>query len=157
MVDEDPVEELQVSTKRYVDQHAGGGNIVTDLSGDYIFVLTPLINKYSKFEIFSTTTLNLLYGVNGGNEQVQEISVPYTVFLNNKYKKIVQTNSPFYFIDNIYDSANNVGLAIKTYMKSNVPDTLYFSFQNMSAGGKTSGEYSVYGGGKIMECLVVSQ
>ena len=50
LVDEDPVEDLQVATKRYVDQHSGGGNMVTDLSGNYIFVLTPLINKYSKFE-----------------------------------------------------------------------------------------------------------
>lgn len=115
------------------------------------------MGRYSKFEVFAASTLNVTYTVNKGDEQVQQVSVAYTVFLNNNSKKIVQTNSPFYFIDNIYDSANNVGLAIKTYMKSNVPDTLYFSFQNMSAGGKTSGEYSVYGGGKIMECLVVSQ
>ena len=157
LVDEDPSEAMQVATKQYVDQHAGGGNMVTDLSGNYIFVLTPLMGRYSKFEVFAGSTLNVTYTVNKGDEQVQQVSVPYTVFLNNNSKKIVQTNSPFYFIDNIYDSANNVGLAIKTYMKSNVPDTLYFSFQNMSAGGKTSGEYSVYGGGKIMECLVVSQ
>lgn len=157
LVAEDPTQNMQVATKQYVDQHAGGANMVTDMSGNYIFVLTPLMGRYSKFEVFAASTLNVTYTVNKGDEQVQQISVPYTVFLNNNSKKIVQTNSPFYFIDNIYDSANNVGLAIKTYMKSNVPDTLYFSFQNMSAGGKTSGEYSVYGGGKLMECLVVSQ
>jgi hypothetical protein len=157
LVAEDPTQNMQVATKQYVDQHSGGANMVTDMSGNYIFVLTPLMGRYSKFEVFAASTLNVSYTVNKGDEQVQQVSVPYTVFLNNNSKKIVQTNSPFYFIDNIYDSANNVGLAIKTYMKSNVPDTLYFSFQNMSAGGKTSGEYSVYGGGKIMECLVVSQ
>ena len=157
LVAEDPTQNMQVATKQYVDQHSGGANMVTDMSGNYIFVLTPLMGRYSKFEVFAASTLNVTYTVNKGDEQVQQVSVPYTVFLNNNSKKIVQTNSPFYFIDNIYDSANNVGLAIKTYMKSNVPDTLYFSFQNMSAGGKTSGEYSVYGGGKIMECLVVSQ
>ena len=157
LVAEDPTQNMQVATKQYVDQHAGGANMVTDMSGNYIFVLTPLIGRYSKFEIFATSTLNITYNVNGGEEQVQQISVPYTVFLNNNSKKIAQTNSPFYFIDNFYDSSNNVEVALKTYMKSNVPDTLYFSFQNMWVGARTSGEYSVYGGGKVMECLVVSQ
>ena len=156
LVDEDPVEDLQVATKRYVDQHSGGGNMVTDLSGNYIFVLTPLINKYSKFEIFATTTLNILYDVNGGNEQIQQLAVPYTVFLNNNSKKIVQTNTPFYFIDNFYDKSENCEVALKTYMTSNVPDTLYFSFQNMG-GSHTSGQYAINAGGKLMDCLVVSR
>ena len=156
LVDEDPVEDLQVATKRYVDQHSGGGNMVTDLSGNYIFVLTPLINKYSKFEIFATTTLNILYNVNGGNEQVQQLAVPYTVFLNNNSKKIVQTNTPFYFIDNFYDNSENCEVALKTYMDSNVPNTLYYSFQNMG-GSHTSGQYAINAGGKLMDCLVVSR
>lgn len=156
LVDEDPVEDLQVATKRYVDQHSGGGNMVTDLSGNYIFVLTPLINKYSKFEIFAITSLNLLYDVNGGNEQVQQLPVPYTVFLNNNSKKIVQTNTPFYFIDNFYDNSENCEVALKTYMISDVPNTLYFSFQNMG-GSHTSGQYAINAGGKLIDCLVVSR
>ena len=156
LVDEDPVKDLQVATKRYVDQHSGGGNMVTDLSGNYIFVLTSLTNRYSKFEIFSTTTLNILYDVNGGNEQVQQIPVPYTVFLNNNSKKIVQTNTPFYFIDNFYDNSEKCEVALKTYMNSDVPNTLYFSFQNMG-GSHTSGGYAINAGGKLMDCLVVSQ
>ena len=157
LVAEDPTQNMQVATKQYVDQHAGGANMVTDMSGDYIFVLTPLIGRYSKFEIFAGSTLNVTYNVNGGEEQVQQLSVTYTVFLNHNSKKIVQTNSPFYFIDNFYDSSNNVEVALKTYMKSYIPNTLYFSFQNMGVGARTSGEYFVYGGGKLMECLVVSQ
>ena len=156
LVDEDPVEDLQVATKRYVDQHSGGGNMVTDLSGNYIFVLTPLTIEYSKFEIFATTTLNVLYDVNGGNEQVQQLSIPYTVFLNNNSKKIVQTNTPFYFIDNFYDNSEKCELALKTYMSSNVPNTLYYSFQNMG-GSHTSGQYAINAGGKLMDCLVVSR
>ena len=156
LVDEDPVEDLQVATKRYVDQHSGGGNMVTDLSGNYIFVLTSLTNRYSKFEIFSTTTINLLYDVDGGNEQVQQIPVPYTVFLNNNSKKIVQTNTPFYFIDNFYDNSEKCEVALKTYMNSDVPNTLYFSFQNMG-GSHTSGQYAINAGGKLMDCLVVSR
>ena len=156
LVDEDPSEAMQVATKQYVDQHAGGGNMVTDLSGNYIFVLTPLTNRYSKFEIFATTTLNILYNVNGGNEQVQQLSVPYTVFLNNNSKKIVQTNTPFYFIDNFYDNSENCEVALKTYMCSDVSNTLYFSFQNMG-GSHTSGQYAINAGGKLMDCLVVSR
>lgn len=155
LVDEDPNEAMQVATKQYVDQHAGGGNIVTDMSGNYIFVLTPLINKHSKFEIFATTTLNILYDVNGGKEQVQQLPVPYTVFLKNNSKKIVQTNTPFYFIDNFYDNSENCEVALKTYMDSNVPNVLYFSFQNMG-GSHTSGQYAINAGGKLMDCLVVS-
>lgn len=156
LVAEDPTQNMQVATKQYVDQHSGGGNMVSDLSGNYIFVLTPLVNKYSKFEIFATTTLNILYSVNGGEEQVQQLSVPYTVFLNNNSKKIVQTNTPFYFIDNFYDNSENCEVALKLYMSSNVPDTLYFSFQNMG-GSHTSGEYAINAGGKLMDCLVVSR
>ena len=155
LVDEDPVEELQVATKRYVDQHSGGGNMVTDLSGNYIFVLTPLADRYSKFEIFAITTLNITYNVNGGNEQVQQLPVPYTVFLNNNYKKTVQTNTPFYFIDNFYDKSENCEVALKTYIQLEVPNNLYFSFQNMG-GSHTSGQYAINAGGKLMECLVVS-
>ena len=156
LVDEDPVEDLQVATKRYVDQHSGGGNMVTDLSGNYIFVLTPLTNRYSKFEIFATTTLNILYNVNGGSEEIQQLSVPYTVFLNNNSKKIVQTNTPFYFIDNFYDNSENCEVALKTYIMSDVHNTLYFSFQNMG-GSHTSGQYAINAGGKLIDCLVVSR
>ena len=156
LVAEDPTQNMQVATKQYVDQHAGGGNMVRDLSGNYIFVLTPLTIRYSKFEIFATTTLNVLYNVNGGDEQVQQLSIPYTGFLYNNSKKIIQTNTPFYFIDNFYDNSEKCELALKTYMSSNVPNTLYYSFQNMG-GSHTSGEYVINAGGKLMDCLVVSR
>ena len=156
LVAEDPTQNMQVATKQYVDQHAGGANMVTDLSGNYIFVLTWLTNRYSKFEIFATTTLNILYDVNGGNEQVQQLAVPYTVFLKNNSKKIIQTNTPFYFIDNFYDNSEKCEVALKTYINSDVPDTLYFSFQNMG-GSHTSGGYVINAGGKLMDCLVVSR
>ena len=43
LVDEDPVEDLQVATKRYVDQHAGGGGARTTIrSGYFDFVITPI-------------------------------------------------------------------------------------------------------------------
>ena len=43
LVDEDPVEDLQVATKRYVDQHSGGGGARTTIrSGYFDFVITPI-------------------------------------------------------------------------------------------------------------------
>ena len=43
LVDEDPVEDLQVATKRYVDQHSGGGGAKTTIrSGYFDFVITPI-------------------------------------------------------------------------------------------------------------------
>ena len=77
------------------------------------------------------------------------------IFLDNNSKKIVQTNTPFYFIDNFYDNSENCEVALKTYMNSDVPNTLYLSFQNMG-GSHTSGQYAINAGGKLMECLVVS-
>ena len=156
LVDEDPSEAMQVATKQYVDQHAGGSNMVTDLSGNYIFVLTPLIGNYSKFEIFATSALKILYNVNEGDSQIQQISVPYTVFLDNNSKRIVDITSPFYFIENFYVSTKNVAVALKTNMHSSIPNTLYFTFQN-TGGSNASGEYTFYGGAKVMECLVVSK
>lgn len=156
LVDEDPVEAMQVATKQYVDKHAGGANMVTDVSGNYIFVLTPLIGNYSKFEIFVTSTLKILYNVNEGDSQIQQITVPYTVFLNNNSKRIVEIISPFYFIENFYVSTKNVAVALKTNLHSSVPNNLYFTFQN-TGGSNASGEYTVYGGAKVMECLVVTK
>lgn len=156
LVDEDPVEDLQVATKRYVDQHSGGGGSKVQSNGNYIFVLTPLTIRYSKFEIFATTSLNLLYEISGGSEQVQQLPISYTEFLNNNSKKFVATNTPFYFIDNFYGNSEKCEVALKTYIDSNKPNTLYYSFQNMG-GSHTSGQYAINAGGKLMECLVVSQ
>ena len=154
LVDEDPVEDLQVATKRYVDQHSGGGGSKVDSSGNYIFVLTPLIGIYSKFEIFVTSTTNLTFKVNGNELQTQQLQVPYTNFLNNNNVELYQNPSCFYFIDTI--KTTNSYIALTTYFTNILPNTVYFQFTNLSTTN-TNGNYSIYGGGKIMDCLVVTK
>lgn len=154
LVDEDPVEDLQVATKRYVDQHSGGGGSKVDSSGNYIFVLTPLIGIYSKFEIFVTSTTNLTFKVNGDQLQTQQLQVPYTNFLNNNNVELYQNPSCFYFIDTI--KTTNSYIALTTYFTNILPNTVYFQFTNLSTTN-TNGNYSIYGGGKIMDCLVVTK
>jgi hypothetical protein len=154
LVDEDPSEAMQVATKQYVDQHAGGGGSKVDSSGNYIFVLTPLIGIYSKFEIFVTSTTNLTFKVNGDELQRQQLQVPYTNFLNNNNVELYENPSCFYFIDTI--KTTNSYIALATYFTNILPNTVYFQFTNLSTTN-TNGNYSIYGGGKIMDCLVVTK
>ena len=154
LVAEDPTQNMQVATKQYVDQHAGGGNSKVQSNGNYIFVLTPLIGGYTKFEIFVTSTTNLTFKVNGNESQTQQLQVPYTNFLNNNNVELYQNPSCFYFIDTIKTTNSNI--ALSTYFTNILPNTVYFQFTNLSTTN-TNGNYSIHGGGKIMECLVVTK
>ena len=156
LVDEDPVEDLQVATKRYVDQHAGGGGSKVDLGGNYIMILTPLTRRYSKFEIFVATTTNLTFKIDGSKIQTQQLPVPYTYFLNNNNLELIQNDSVRYFIQTFKDNTTNSNIALSTYFKNTLPDTVYFEFTNLSTT-HTEGMYYIYGGGKIMECLVTTK
>ena len=156
LVDEDPSEPMQVATKQYVDKHAGGGNSKVQSNGNYIFVLTPLIGRYTKFEIFVASTTDITFNMDGGETQTQQLQVPYSNFLNNNKVKLNQSSSCYYFIDTIKDKTTNSDIALKTYFVPTLNDNLYFQFINLSST-HTEGEYHVYGGGKIMECLVVTK
>lgn len=153
-VNADPQENYEVATKQYVDQHAGGGGSKVESSSNYIFVLTPLIGIYSKFEIFVTSTTKLTFKVNGDGLQTQQLQVPYTNFLNNNNVELYQNPSCFYFIDTIKTS--NSYIALSTYFTNLLPNTVYFQFINLSTTN-ANGNYSIYGGGKIMDCLVVTK
>lgn len=156
LVDEDPVEDLQVATKRYVDQHSGGGGSKVDLGGNYIMILTPLTSRYSKFEIFVSSTTNLTFKIDGSKIQTQQLQVPYTSFLNKNNLELIQNDSVRYFIQTFKDNTTNSNIALSTYFKNTLPDTVYLEFTNLSAT-HTEGIYYIYGGGKIMECLVATK
>jgi hypothetical protein len=153
LVDEDPSEAMQVATKQYVDKHAGGGGSKVDLGGNYIMILTPLTSKYSKFEIFVSTTAILTFNLDGSKIQTQQLQVPYTYFLNENNLELVQNDSVRYFIQTFKDNTTNSNIALSTYFKNTLPNTVYAEFTNLSTT-HTEGTYYVYGGGKIMECLV---
>ena len=156
LVDEDPNEAMQVATKQYVDQHAGGGGSKVELSGDYIMILTPLTSKYSKFEIFVSSTTNLTFKIDGSKIQTQQLQVPYTNFLNNNNLKLIQNDSVRYFIQTFKDNTTNSNIALSTYFKNTLDNTVYFEFTNLSTT-HTEGIYYIYGGGKIMECLLTKK
>lgn len=153
LVDEDPNEAMQVATKQYVDQHAGGGGSKVSLGGNYIKILTPLTSKYSKFEIFVATTAIVPFKIDGSKIQTQELAVPYSHFLNENNLELIQNDSVRYFIQTFKDNTTNSNIALSTYFKNKLPDTVYIEFTNLSTT-HTEGTYYLYGGGKIMECLL---
>lgn len=156
LVAEDPTQNMQVATKQYVDQHAGGGGSKFDAGGNYIFVLTPLIGRYTKFEIFTVSTTTLTFKIDGSKIQTQQLQVPYSNFLNNNNLELNLNDSVRYFIQTFKDNTTNSNIALSTYFKNTLPDTVYCEFTNLSTT-HTEGTYYIHGGGKIMECLVVTK
>ena len=156
LVDEDPVEDLQVATKRYVDQHSGGGGSKFSAGGNYIFVLTPLIARNTKFEIFTVSTTTLTFKIDGSKIQTQQLQVPYSNFLNDNNLELNLNDSVRYFIQTFKDNTTNSNIALSTYFKNSIPNTVYCEFTNLSTT-HTEGTYTIHGGGKIMECLVTTK
>lgn len=153
LVDKDPSEAMQVATKQYVDEHAGGGGSKVDAGGNYIFVLTPLIGRYTKFEIFTVSTTTITFKINGSKIQTQQLQVPYSNFLNDNNLELNLNDSVRYFIQTFKDNTTDSNIALSTYFKNTMPNTVYCEFTNLSTT-HTEGTYYIYGGGKIMECLV---
>jgi hypothetical protein len=153
LVAEDPTQNMQVATKQYVDQHAGGGGSEVDAGGNYIFVLTPLIGRYTKFEIFTVSTTIITFKIDGSKIQTQQLQVPYSNFLNNNNLELNLNDSVRYFIQTFKDNTTNSNIALSTYFKNTSPNTVYCEFTNLSTT-HTEGTYYIYGGGKIMDCLV---
>ena len=156
LVAEDPTQNMQVATKQYVDKHAGGGGSEVDAGGNYIFVLTPLIGRYTKFEIFTVSTTTITFKIDGSKIQTQQLKVPYSNFLNDNNLELNLNDSVRYFIQTFKDNTTNSNIALSTYFKNTLPNTVYCEFTNLSTT-HTEGTYYIYGGGKIMECLVVTK
>lgn len=153
LVAEDPTQNMQVATKQYVDQHAGGGGSKVDAGGNYIFVLTPLIGRNTKFEIFTVSTTVLTFNMDGSKIQTQQLQVPYSNFLNDNNLELNLNDSVRYFIQTFKDTTTNSNIALSTYFNNTMSNTVYCEFTNLSTT-HTEGTYTIYGGGKIMECLV---
>jgi hypothetical protein len=156
LVAEDPTQNMQVATKQYVDQHAGGGGTKVDAGGNYIFILTPLIGRYTKFEIFTVSTTTITFKIDGSKIQTQQLQVPYSNFLNDNNLELDLNDSVRYFIQTFKDNTTNSNIALSTYFKNIMPNTVYCEFTNLSST-HTEGTYYIYGGGKIMECLVTTK
>ena len=156
LVAEDPTQNMQVATKQYVDQHAGGGGSKVDAGGNYIFVLTPLIGRYTKFEIYTVSTTTITFKIDASKIQTQQLPVPYSNFLNDNNLELNLNDSVRYFIQTFKDNTTKSNIALSTYFKNIIPNTVYFEFTNLSTT-YAEGNYYIYGGGKIMECLVTTK
>lgn len=156
LVAEDPTQNMQVATKRYVDQHSGGGGSKVDAGGNYIFVLTPLIGRYTKFEIFTVSTTIIKFKIDGSKIQTVQLQVPFSNFLNNNNLEVNLNESVRYFIQTFKDNTTNSNIALSTYLKNTPPDTVYCELTNLSTT-HTEGTYYINGGGKIMDCLVTTK
>lgn len=156
LVAEDPTQNMQVATKQYVDKHAGGGGSKVEVGGNYIFVLTPLIGIYTKFEIFTASNINIRFKLDGSKIETEQLKVPYSNFLNNNNLELNQNESVSYYIQTFKDTSSNSDLAVSTYFKNTSSNTVYCEFTNLNPT-HTEGIYSIYGGGKIMECLVIKK
>ena len=156
LVAEDPTQNMQVATKQYVDQHAGGGGSKVDAGGNYIFVLTPLIGKYTKFEIFTVSTTIIPFKLDGSKIETQELQVPYSNFLIDNNIEPNLKESVRYFIQAFKEIGTDSNIALSTYFKNTLPNTIYFEFTNLSPT-HTEGNYYIEGGGKIMDCLVTTK
>ena len=154
LVAEDPTQNMQVATKQYVDQHAGGSKVGT--GGSYIFVLTPLWGRYTKFEIFTIATTIVTFKIDASKIQTQELGVPYSNFLNVNNLELNLNESVKYSIQTFKDNTTKSNIALSTYFKNTSPDTVYCEFTNLSTT-YTEGTYTIYSGGKIMECLVTTK
>lgn len=113
------------------------------------------MGRYSKFEIFVSSTTNVTFKMDGSKIQTQQLQVPYSNFLNDNNLELNQNDSVRYFIQTFKDNTTNSNIALSTYFKNILPDTVYFEFTNLSTT-HTAGEYHVYGG-KIMECLLTTK
>ena len=119
-------------------------------------ILTPLTGRYSKFEIFVSSTAILTFKIDASEIQTQQLQVPYTYFLIDNNLELIQNDSVRYFIQTFKDNTTNSNIALSTYFKNTLPDTVYCEFTNLSTT-HTEGTYYIYGGGKIMECLVTTK
>ncbi|MCE5225769.1 MAG: hypothetical protein LLG05_07895, partial [Porphyromonadaceae bacterium] len=66
LVDEDPSEAMQVATKQYVDQHAGGGGETITVVDNFRIIKEPISSTLNKYTLISTDnlTFNLILDEN---------------------------------------------------------------------------------------------
>lgn len=109
--------------------------------------MTPLMDRYSKFEIFVSSTTNVTFKIDASKIQTQQLQVPYGNFLNDNNLELNQNDSVRYFIQTFKDKTTNSNIALATYFKNILPNTVYFEFTNLSTT-YAEGNYSIYGGRK---------
>lgn len=101
LVDEDPVEDLQVATKRYVDQHAGGGGKYVPLSNNLICYISEIGGGIYNCDCYLLQRYNIV-----GTIRADEFSFNKTITHNlrdyldtNNYSRVGDTLETLIYVD----------------------------------------------------------
>ena len=118
LVDEDPVEDLQVATKRYVDQHSGGGGKTITTVDNFRIIKEPISSTLNKYTLVSidNLTFNLILDDNKNYTCL-------TPVLTNVHDHIPISNPYFYPISNP-----------SYYEKDNLTNILFVTGNMLSVG-----------------------
>lgn len=138
LVDEDPVEDLQVATKRYVDQHAGGGGERTTIrSGYFDFVITPINEQLFSCDCYMFQPYGIEMRISADNYQnIEYLTHDLDEYLLNNRLSIYNANQ---YLINVtgYDTLGHKIITFNTArLKSNKIEFI------SSASSFTEGEYS---------------
>ena len=100
LVDEDPVEDLQVATKRYVDQHSGGGGEVVPLDNNLVCYISEIGNGIYNCDCYLIKRYNIVGTITADKYSFEKtISHNLNEYLNsNNYSRIGDTLETFIYI-----------------------------------------------------------
>ena len=100
LVDEDPNEAMQVATKQYVDQHAGGGGEYVPLNNNLICYISKIGNEVYNCDCYLIQRYNIVGTINANKYSFEKtISHNLNDYLNlNKYSIIGDTLETFIYV-----------------------------------------------------------
>ena len=109
LVDEDPSEAMQVATKQYVDQHAGGGGEYVPLNNNLICYISEIGGGVYNCDCYLIQRYNIV-----GSIRADEFSFTKTISHNlrdyldtNNYSRVGDSLETLIYIENA-DSQNNI-------------------------------------------------
>ena len=114
LVDEDPVEDLQVATKRYVDQHSGGGGeSYYDSEHNIFFLINPLSTDLNVYEckcyLLKSGNYTIEFPTNMSAGEVTILHNLDSYLKSNNY--LMQTANPYF----INIGVTNAGYSFSVY------------------------------------------
>ena len=138
LVAEDPTQNMQVATKQYVDQHAGGGGEITTIrSGQFDFVITPINEQLFSCDCYMFKPYSIDARIYANNYQ----NIEYLTHTLNEYlldnRLSIYTANQYLINVSGYDT---LGHKIVTFNTARLKsDKIEFI---SSASNFTEGEYS---------------
>lgn len=138
LVAEDPTQNMQVATKQYVDQHAGGGGARTTIrSGYFDFVITPINEQLFSCDCYMFQPYGISARISANNYQnIEYLTHSLNEYLLDNRLSIYRANQ---YLINV-SGYNTLGNKIVTFNTARLKsDKIEFI---SSASNFTEGEYS---------------